>query len=750
MKKNRIIMLSILSIVATIMVACSKDFSFPEYTISNSTKTEDIGLDEGVTLDGVLNESFWTDVEGNETTVVSDFSENVMQKTKTYITEKGVYFGITVLDNAIYYNPERSSARNTSAEIYLAPIGSNDYYNIRIVPNGEGNGLADGDITWKYNIYDNTWHRWVLDWHGAAQIQGEMNSSDCQGYTAEIFVSWETLGAEPADYIRYMPAFNHVQSTSVLDGERTWTGYTGCDTRNPASYIAVSNDAYGTVEDIIDATIECDAHMKIDGVLDEEEWKELKPFNYEYSLGNNKKLNVSTKYYGSDSGAYLGITMKDPYIFSSDLSVRPIGLNSGLELYIAASDTEEIDYHTLQLRITADNCIDRYVGITAVEYPWMKDYFKMISATTIQGNLNASDVSGNEGYTIELFIPWVSLGVSEKQDSILVYPAAVHAENEDNTVKKAPYYNYCNIAGFRIDRAHNPQEKYVELTEAGPIAKVIVADAIVVGDSSLRNGYYYQKFNVNAMAISPGANVTVDKIPVAAKLTLPEGITYGVSDTNEMSIRIPKALNKKLSAGLQYQASYGECKAESTISYSAIEIDGILDGVYPKNPLTIKHPDQMNRPVNDAYFYVGDDAIYIYQMVSDSTARTNNTRTEWVITFGGKVSVENTFSFRLYYNPTAHKNCVNGVCAYNYNSKDAVFPLTENKTLAGMVKLCVKNQNNDTYIMETVIPYKALGLSGKPNSIQVAAMTFNGENKTNTIFNNGNIPDISKYVEIYK
>ena len=499
--KNKLFISAFLIILLVLsMSSCQEtiDYEFPDYSIPKKETQSSLEMDDEVCLDGVLDEPFWATVN-NETVFGDADLKDVSMSTKCYIAEKGVYFGIYVKDKAVYYSPDRSASRNSSVEIYFAGIESDKLYNLRIVPTGNGNEVKLDQVCWIFNYEMNNIHSWLFKWEGAAQILGEMNTSQCEGYTAEVFLPWETIGVEPSEYIRYMPAFNHVESASTMNSERKWVGYPESNTLNAATWIAASNEGTYGYEELMCSLIKCDDSMKIDGTLDEEMWENATEFDLDYSYTKTKSVSLNTKYLATDRGAYFGFTVEDPYIYCSGSDVRKVGLNTGMEIYFAPLGKEVIDENTLQLRITADNQFEKRVGIP-ISYPWTLKYFRMLSATTIQGTLNSEDVSANTGYTIEIFIPWESFGLSGKQDGVLVYPTIVHSENAINTEKAAPDYVFCNLLGKSdIYTSHTPSNIYIKVSDdLEKVSDHLTVKNIELTSENIVDGFYEYEFTVCA------------------------------------------------------------------------------------------------------------------------------------------------------------------------------------------------------------------------------------------------------------
>lgn len=255
MKKRILIPILVLVCVACLLCACAEQisFTFPKYNVVKQDNSADPLLkDEGAVIDGVLDEPFWQDARKTAFTIVSKVSSDVTMTTMVYISDFGVYFGIEVNDNAVYYNSERKTSQNSSAEIYLRGFGNSETetYNLRLAPTGKDGEIQKETRSWRLTTVDGKaeFRQWVYLWEGASVVKGNINTSLCEGYVAEAFIPWSTLGVGNCGYVRYMPAFNHVETSSASGGERTWTGTTGCDLKQPDSYKVVGNEGIVDLE----------------------------------------------------------------------------------------------------------------------------------------------------------------------------------------------------------------------------------------------------------------------------------------------------------------------------------------------------------------------------------------------------------------------------------------------------------------------------------------------------------------------
>lgn len=548
----------------------ASDFTFQPYEMKAEKPLPKMELDEEITLDGYLDEEVWTEVADNELVVTSEVSEDVYLKTRCYLTEKGVYWGAMVSDTSVYYNENRKASRNSSVEIYFNGVGSDDVYSLRLVPTGAEGEIQKESVAyiWKDTLKD--WVNWRIVFDGAANVQGEMNSSNCKGWTAEAFVPWEEIGGNTKEYITYMPAFNHVETSSESDSSRMWSGYGG-KVSKVSAYMAVNNEGAYPYAQGLDTLVEPDEGIEIDGKLTEGIWSGKTDMKYGYTANSGAKLSLTGKYHATEKGAYFGFVVEDPYLYYADENARPIGLNSGLELYIAQAGATTIDANALELRITATNQTARYRATNAEGDPWVKDYFPLKSATTIQGTMNKENVSGNKGYTVEMFLPWEAIGAEEKPEGVLLYPVIIHSEDIENTGKTSPLWQYCRFYTLKVSEAHNPSENYLKFNDSGVQYRGLKAAPVVFNEQSLSGGYYYKKISFKAALSEVNDVSTCEQKTVVPSLSLPAGITYTKNADQTITLKIPQSAAQSLKNGATYTATVGGASVKGTISYTGMK-----------------------------------------------------------------------------------------------------------------------------------------------------------------------------------
>lgn len=227
----------LVTIVLVTLASCgsktdAEDFAFQPYTEFTGAQTQDLQIDEGITLDGVLDEKIWTvntpmkikGVTKDQTTngkintnVYGDRSATVY----TYIGEKNVYFAFDVNDKNLYYDSHTDQSSNTCVELYFTN-GDNTKmgkgcYSIRVNPTGkEGSAAANAQIY----VPNDAVSEWSLStapgmYAAAITVDGTVcnkpndssySTKGNKGYVVEIAVSKSLIGKN-VQSIRFTAAF---------------------------------------------------------------------------------------------------------------------------------------------------------------------------------------------------------------------------------------------------------------------------------------------------------------------------------------------------------------------------------------------------------------------------------------------------------------------------------------------------------------------------------------------------------------
>lgn len=165
-----------------------------------------------------------------------------------------------------------------------------------------------------------------------------------------------------------------------------------------------------------------DEGMQVDGVFDESVYEGLEEQSFLNSIGNKFTMRV----YMGGKGVYFAIDVEDNAIYYNN--DRAVYINTSVELHIAPAGTKILSRDCVQLRIGIDpktKYVEQWVGTRSDTdtYAWTRAYVPSMSAFKINGTINTSD---NEGYTVEVFMPYKSIGITEQPNEILVLPAFNH------------------------------------------------------------------------------------------------------------------------------------------------------------------------------------------------------------------------------------------------------------------------------------------------------------------------------------
>ncbi|WP_025724395.1 sugar-binding protein [Acholeplasma granularum] len=182
-------------------------------------------------------------------------------------------------------------------------------------------------------------------------------------------------------------------------------------------------------EDIDFNSSELDENISLDGKLDEAFYNDLEDLSF--TSAQNPNQSMSIKAYFANKGLLVGIFRNDKSVYS-DESIQ-VFRNDSVELYINPTNNKQSltkDY--VQLRISATNLKESWIGTPSPDgYPWSYYFVPFMSEVYVDGQIIDSyenDIEDNRksnGYSIEVFISWETLGLTSKPDTIDLFPAFV-------------------------------------------------------------------------------------------------------------------------------------------------------------------------------------------------------------------------------------------------------------------------------------------------------------------------------------
>lgn len=235
-----------------LLTACqSSHYTFENPIYPDDIKFNETEVDSDISLDGVLDEAFYDDLEG--LMFSSNQNSNQTMSLKAYFGEKGLLVGIERVDESIYNDDSIQVFRNDSVELYINPTNNKtaltkDYVQLRISASNKteswiGTPSFDG-YPWSY-YYVPFMSEVHIDGHMIETFEDDIESNrNSNGYTVEVFISWETLGLDDVpETIDLFPAF--VDKTGLGVNEFRWNGY-GSAHNNPSAYITFNHQKPGS------------------------------------------------------------------------------------------------------------------------------------------------------------------------------------------------------------------------------------------------------------------------------------------------------------------------------------------------------------------------------------------------------------------------------------------------------------------------------------------------------------------------
>ena len=220
--------------------ACSNDTYLPDdppYNFENPVE-ELPEYDSSIALDGVLDESRYSDLKWLETQY-SDANVKVNVKSAAFLGEKGIFMLFDVDDPAVFVNPDRSGSWNSGIELYLARPGvtslEGEAWEIDLTPGLDQVATRlqlGGAFQSMHTAEDETP---IMRSQGKG---GEVGATGSTGYTIEAFFPYAFLGTEREDlaYINMntvlLRTYNYEDPQNRLwynFGEESKSGYSWSD-----------------------------------------------------------------------------------------------------------------------------------------------------------------------------------------------------------------------------------------------------------------------------------------------------------------------------------------------------------------------------------------------------------------------------------------------------------------------------------------------------------------------------------------
>ncbi len=204
--------------------------------ISENAWGIDVPEDDTVTFDGVVDKNEYK----GEVISFSD-TNGVTMNMYSKMAEDGVFFGFESNDTNVFVNPEQDIHQNTSVEIQLGKGGTSELnanvVQLRVALDGSSEGWIGVRSTEDYEYM-----RTYLEMANKVSINGELNSSTCEGYSVELYVPYSTLNLEEKpESLICAPSFN-TRKDYGASGRTTWTLLVGSSFQDPTSWYQIGSE----------------------------------------------------------------------------------------------------------------------------------------------------------------------------------------------------------------------------------------------------------------------------------------------------------------------------------------------------------------------------------------------------------------------------------------------------------------------------------------------------------------------------
>lgn len=156
-----------------------------------------------------------------------------------------------------------------------------------------------------------------------------------------------------------------------------------------------------------------DKSISMDGIVDTSEYGEKC-----LSFSDVNGINMKVYAHMGVEGVFFGFVSNDRYVNYN--TSNAVYNNTSVEIQVAPKGTEMLNCNVVQLRLGANGTPDQWVGFPSEDgYSYSNKYIPSMGVVHINGTLNESA----SGYSVELYLPYASIGLSEKPESVVCAPS---------------------------------------------------------------------------------------------------------------------------------------------------------------------------------------------------------------------------------------------------------------------------------------------------------------------------------------
>ncbi len=389
-----------------------------------------------------------------------------------------------------------------------------------------------------------------------------------------------------------------------------------------------------------------DAGFKIDGIADEEAYKNAK-WLYLANDGEGNNVNIAVTSYFGGQGMYFvfDVTESFPIYVNPE---RSSVLNSGIEMYLAPAGTKnerQNNFFEIDLQPTGDIVFKKSNGKWGyVDVKTSNDKMARLGATTKGGDINTNECYG---YVLELFIPWdylewLDIDVESMKDHALVNIAHITSFNYTGTNTNIDRYWY--HFGEQIGAGFTDVYRFYKFDGNGAVGTIPVT--FVSGEHYSISGQASVLSGKNAtVTVTPEAGYSITSVLVDGKECISDvqynndgSVTLTIKNiTKETTVSAVAAVTKSGNSTLSGQLHLNNALFEDTFDGVTFTCNGA--------PVTIDE---------NGNFEMADVAPGYYELHAEKAGYTSVTRGVYL---DSDTNVDVNLEYNLfYYNDNNAKN----------------------------------------------------------------------------------------------
>ena len=203
-----------------------------------------------------------------------------------------------------------------------------------------------------------------------------------------------------------------IAGLSLLAAGLTAVAITGCSSYKFEEY---SYNYGGTAEEHWRDLTYPDSNITVDGIVNTSEYGEQ-----HLSFSDVNGVNMKVYAHMGEKGVFFGFVSNDRYVNYNPRNT--VFNNTSVEIQVAPNGTETLNSNVVQLRLGANGTPDQWVGFPSEDgYSYSNKYIPSMGVVHINGELNKSA----DGYSVELYLPYTSIGYGEEEtpDSVVCAPS---------------------------------------------------------------------------------------------------------------------------------------------------------------------------------------------------------------------------------------------------------------------------------------------------------------------------------------